>query len=93
MSAFDSHSITFNTGYRQEVAVNWREVPGSKLIRSKLDIITTSANMLRDMLCVKLCYLFGVWGVTSANAGLSKALSKENGMPEESDSSFNKKHR
>lgn len=50
---------------RQEVAVNWREVPGSKLIRSKLDIITTSATMLRDMMCVRLCYLMGVWTVTS----------------------------
>ena len=50
---------------RQEVAVNWHEVPGSKLIRSKLDVITTSATMLRDMMCVRLCYLFGVWTVTS----------------------------
>lgn len=83
MKAFD-HPLC----YRQEVAVNWREVPGSKLIRSKLDVITTSANMLRDMLCVKLCYLLGVWGVTPASAGLSKALSKE-----ESDSAFNKKRR
>lgn len=57
----------------QEVAVNWREVPGSKLIRSKLDIITTSATMLRDMLCVRLCYLFGVWTVTSpSDLGESK---------------------
>eukprot|EP00903_Cladosiphon_okamuranus_P014218 g13209.t1 len=48
-----------------EVAVNWHEVPGSKLIRSKLDIITTSATMLRDMLCVRLCYLLGVWTVKS----------------------------
>eukprot|EP00752_Nemacystus_decipiens_P005068 g4600.t2 len=50
-----------------EVAVNWHEVPGSKLIRSKLDVITTSATMLRDMMCVRLCYLLGVWTVTSPN--------------------------
>ena len=63
----------------QEVAVNWREVPGSKLIRSKLDVITTSANMLRDMLCVKLCYLLGLWRVaSSANAAeLSRAMLKK----------------
>lgn len=43
--------------------MNWREVPGSKLIRSRLDVVTTSATMLRDMMCVKLCYLLGVWTV------------------------------
>lgn len=43
--------------------MNWHEVPGSKLIRSKLDIITTSATMLRDMMCVRLCYVLGVWAV------------------------------
>ncbi|CAM9176301.1 unnamed protein product, partial [Phaeothamnion confervicola] len=46
-----------------EVAVNWHEVPGSKLIQSKLDILTTSAAMLRDMLCVRLCYVAGWWRV------------------------------
>lgn len=48
----------------QEVAVNWHEVPGSKLIQSKLDVMTTSATMLRDMLCVKACYMLGIWEVT-----------------------------
>ena len=47
----------------QEVAVNWHEVPGSKLIQSKLDVMTTSATMLRDMLCVKVCYMLGIWEV------------------------------
>ncbi|CAM9490808.1 unnamed protein product, partial [Sphacelaria rigidula] len=52
-----------------EVPVNWHEVEGSKLIRSKLDIITTSAAMLRDMLCVKVCYLLGVWKTASDAVG------------------------
>lgn len=46
-----------------EVAVNWREVSGSKLITKKLDVVTTSITMLRDMLCVRLCYSLGIWKV------------------------------
>ncbi|KAG5190156.1 Dolichyl-phosphate beta-glucosyltransferase, family GT2 [Tribonema minus] len=46
-----------------EVAVTWHEVPGSKLITSKLDIITTSLTMLRDMLCVRVCYTAGIWKI------------------------------
>ena len=44
-----------------EVAVHWHEVDGSKLIQSKLDVVTTSLTMLRDMVCVRLCYELGVW--------------------------------
>lgn len=43
--------------------MRWQEIEGSKLIQSKLDIITTSLTMLRDMLCVRLCYTFGIWQV------------------------------
>mmetsp|Transcript_36667 Transcript_36667/g.67104 ORF Transcript_36667/g.67104 Transcript_36667/m.67104 type:complete len:120 (+) Transcript_36667:3-362(+) len=49
-----------------EVAVDWQEVAGSKLIMKKLDVITASITMLRDMLCVKLCYLLRIWRVDSA---------------------------
>lgn len=52
-----------------EVAVNWHEVDGSKLITKKLDIVTTSLAMLRDMLCVRLCYTFGIWKVIGAGSG------------------------
>jgi len=45
----------------QEVAVNWHEVDGSKLIRSKLDVVTTSITMARDILCMRLSYLLGLW--------------------------------
>jgi dolichyl-phosphate beta-glucosyltransferase len=44
-----------------EVAVNWHEVDGSKLIITKFDIVKTSLLMARDMLCVRLSYLFGIW--------------------------------
>jgi len=49
-----------------EVAVHWQEIEGSKLITSKLDIITTSLTMLRDMLCVRVCYSFGIWRVKTS---------------------------
>jgi dolichyl-phosphate beta-glucosyltransferase len=44
-----------------QVAVNWREVEGSKLIQSKFDVITTSLTMARDILAVRLAYVFGFW--------------------------------
>lgn len=44
-----------------EVAVQWHEVDGSKLITSKIDVVTASLSMLRDMLCVRLCYVLGIW--------------------------------
>ncbi len=48
-----------------QVAVNWREVEGSKLIKSKFDVITTSLTMARDMLVVRLAYVLGVWHLAS----------------------------
>jgi len=44
-----------------EVAVAWHEVDGSKLIRNKLDVVFTSLRMARDMLCMKLAYVMGLW--------------------------------
>ena len=45
----------------KEVAVNWQEIEGSKLIRTKFDIIKTSLSMARDMLCVRVLYILGYW--------------------------------
>ncbi|RYY82670.1 hypothetical protein EON63_12925 [archaeon] len=45
--------------------MNWREVEGSKLIRNKLDVLTTSLTMARDMLSVRLSYLLGIWKLPS----------------------------
>ena len=39
------------------------QVDGSKLITSKFDVVTASLSMLRDMLCVRLCYLLRIWRV------------------------------
>jgi dolichyl-phosphate beta-glucosyltransferase len=45
----------------KEVPVNWREVEGSKLIVTKLDIVTTSLTMARDIIAIRLAYLLGYW--------------------------------
>lgn len=47
----------------QEVGVPWQEVEGSKLDSSKLQLALVAIGMLRDMLCVRLCYTFGIWRV------------------------------
>ena len=44
-----------------ESSVQWREVDGSKLIQTKLDVIKTSVTMLRDMICVNIAYSLGIW--------------------------------
>lgn len=44
-----------------EVAVRWEEIPGSKLIQKTSDIVFVSINMLRDLLCMRLSYLLGIW--------------------------------
>jgi hypothetical protein len=41
-------------------------VDGSKLIQSGMDVATTSLTMARDMLCVKLSYVLGIWNVSDA---------------------------
>ena len=44
-----------------ETGVNWQEIDGSKLDTSKIALLVASVNMLRDMVCVNLCYSFGIW--------------------------------
>eukprot|EP01036_Dinobryon_divergens_P030013 gene30013-39199_t len=53
-----------------EMPVTWREVDGSKLIRNKLDIITTSLTMARDIICVWVAYTSGVWTLTQPRKAL-----------------------
>jgi dolichyl-phosphate beta-glucosyltransferase len=48
-----------------EVGVPWHEVDGSKLSTSKLALAMVSITMLRDMICVRTCYAFGIWKVKS----------------------------
>ena len=57
--------------------MNWHEVDGSKLITKKLDIVTTSLAMLRDMLCVRLCYSLGIWKVQDGSGAHGGSSSKD----------------
>jgi dolichyl-phosphate beta-glucosyltransferase len=45
----------------EEVAVEWHEVDGSKLNTSKFSLVLNSICMLRDMICVRICYSLGYW--------------------------------
>lgn len=64
----------------REVPVNWREVEGSKLITKKWDVVTTSLTMARDMLAVKIAYVFGIWKLPSV---LSKSAVSSTGLESE----------
>lgn len=44
-----------------EVGVKWQEIDGSKLDTSKIALLIASVGMLRDMVCINLCYTFGIW--------------------------------
>jgi len=46
-----------------EVVVPWQEVEGSKLHTSALNLAIVSVGMLRDMVCVRLCYTLGLWKI------------------------------
>lgn len=45
----------------KEVPVKWTEVEGSKLDQGKISLLVNSVGMLRDMLCVRICYDIGLW--------------------------------
>lgn len=46
-----------------EIDVNWKEIEGSKLIKSPFDVVSTSLTMARDMLCIRACYYLGIWSL------------------------------
>ena len=48
-----------------EVPVPWHEVAGSKLHTGPLSLARVAVGMLRDMLCVRLCYTLGIWRLPS----------------------------
>ena len=52
----------------QEVVVPWHEVEGSKLNTSPWNLAWVSLSMLRDMICVRLCYLTGIWSIEDGNS-------------------------
>ena len=48
----------------QEVPVEWREIPGSKL-----SVLSSTLTMARDLLLIRLCYLLRVWRVADMGEG------------------------
>ena len=62
--AFDTEIIILAEKLKipmNEIGVNWQEIEGSKLDTSKFSLIVASVGMLRDMICVNLCYSLGIW--------------------------------
>jgi dolichyl-phosphate beta-glucosyltransferase len=60
--AFDTELLYRATGLRiAEVAVPWHEVAGSKLNTGPFALLRVAVDMLRDMLCVRLCYTLRLW--------------------------------
>jgi len=52
-----------------EVAVNWQEIPGSKL-----SLVSATLQMLRDMLRIRLSYMFGVWKIRDEHRPVSRKV-------------------
>ena len=64
--AFDTELLYRAAGVHlrlKEVNVPWHEVEGSKLNTGPLALIQVAISMLRDMLCVRLCYSLRIWKV------------------------------
>ena len=64
--AFDTELLFLATHLKyplHEVVVPWQEVEGSKLHTSVLNLALVSVGMLRDMVCVRLCYTLGLWKI------------------------------
>lgn len=47
----------------KEIGVPWQEIEGSKLGTGTLSLIRVAVGMLRDMICVRLCYSVGIWKI------------------------------
>ena len=50
------------------VVVNWTEIPGSKL-----DVISATISMARDLVAIRLCYVLQLWVVTVETASGNRA--------------------
>jgi dolichyl-phosphate beta-glucosyltransferase len=64
--AFDTELLFLAATLRYpllEVVVPWQEIEGSKLNTSPFNLALVSISMLRDMICVRLCYTLGMWKI------------------------------
>uniref|UniRef100_K3WZN8 dolichyl-phosphate beta-glucosyltransferase n=1 Tax=Globisporangium ultimum (strain ATCC 200006 / CBS 805.95 / DAOM BR144) TaxID=431595 RepID=K3WZN8_GLOUD len=51
----------------KEVAVQWREIPGSKL-----SVVSATITMLREIILIAFCYTFGVWRLDDGGFRLAR---------------------
>ncbi|GAB9476486.1 Dolichyl-phosphate beta-glucosyltransferase [Globisporangium polare] len=51
----------------KEVAVQWREIPGSKL-----SVVSATITMLREIILIRLCYTLGIWRLDDGGFRLAK---------------------
>ncbi|TYZ69431.1 hypothetical protein PybrP1_001764 [[Pythium] brassicae (nom. inval.)] len=68
--AFDVELLYIAAAHKlsiQEVAVQWREVPGSHL-----SVVSATITMLREIVLIRLCYTFGVWKLADGGFRLAK---------------------
>ena len=73
--AFDTELLYRAAGVKlrlQEVSVPWHEVEGSKLNTGPLSLARVAVGMLRDMMCVRLCYTLRIWKLPSRVAAQEK---------------------
>jgi hypothetical protein len=64
--AFDVELLFLAVRFRVplvEVPVTWQEIEGSKL-----DAVSATLQMARDMFIIRLCYMLGIWKVTDGAA-------------------------
>jgi dolichyl-phosphate beta-glucosyltransferase len=46
----------------------WTEVQGSKLHEEWYTLVCAALGMVRDMLCVRICYRWGIWSIESSSS-------------------------
>ncbi len=51
-----------------EEVVPWKEIDGSKLNTSPYNLAMVAICMLRDMICVRLCYTLGIWNIKTTTS-------------------------
>lgn len=73
--AFDTELIVIAERFDikiSEVGVEWQEIDGSKLNTGRVALLFASAGMLRDMICVRLCYALNFWKLKNSEASLMR---------------------
>jgi dolichyl-phosphate beta-glucosyltransferase len=77
--AFDTEIVFLSARLHipmREVAVVWNEVDGSKLhTGGALGLAMVAVSMLRDMICVRLCYTLGIWKIAAATTATASIAS------------------